>query len=330
MESEELIKNKVSPQNARGFQEFVEEIGEAAEIEDEATAVEHFDDAIKLYLQEIQKTKLLTAAEEKELAARVDLGDKLARERMIKSNLRLVVKIAKGYTYRQLPFLDLIAEGNIGLIKAVDRFKLSKECRFSTYATWWIRQSINRSLANHARTIRLPVHVSDQIKKMLRVSRELESKLNREPTVAEVAEELEMAATDVRRLVVMMRNTYSIERPMGGANDYTLGDVIEDTSSVSPVELLENLDRHKRVSRWLETLTPTEKKILTLRFGLNDTEPQTLEIIGQNFGVTRERIRQIEAKALRKLRGILEETDQRRTAAATDRSISNEEKGQLK
>jgi RNA polymerase primary sigma factor len=291
--------------------EDVEEV-EPAEVEEEeikAAVVEHFDDAIKLYLREIQKTKLLTADEEKELAAKIDLGDKAARDRMIVSNLRLVVKIAKRYINRGLPFLDLIEEGNMGLIKAVERFKLSKECRFSTYATWWIRQSIERALVNQSRTIRLPVHVSDDINKMLRVTRELVQKMNREPTIKEVADTLDVNVTYVRRLMVLLKKTYSIERPMGENNDYFLIDTIEDTSTVSPAALLEDLNKYELVSKWFETLSDSEQRILTLRFGLDDKDPQTLDTIGRSFGVTRERIRQIEAKSLEKLRKIVEATD---------------------
>lgn len=287
----------------------VEEPGEVEEEEIKAAVVEHFDDAIKLYLREIQKTKLLTADEEKELAARIDKGDKAARDRMIVSNLRLVVKIAKRYINRGLPFLDLIEEGNLGLIKAVERFKLSKECRFSTYATWWIRQSIERALVNQSRTIRLPVHVSDDINKMMRITRELVHKVNREPSIKEIAETMGVNPTYIRRLLVLVKKTYSIERPMGENSDYFLIDTIEDTSTVSPAELLEDLNKFEMVSKWFETLSEGEKKILTLRFGLDDKDPQTLDTIGRSFGVTRERIRQIEAKSLEKLRKIVEITD---------------------
>jgi len=265
---------------------------------------EYFDDAIKLYLRDIQKTKLLTAEDERELANRISAGDKAARDRMIESNLRLVVKIAKRYTNRGLPFLDLIEEGNLGLIKAVERFKISKECRFSTYATWWIRQSIERALVNQSRTIRLPVHVSDDINKMLRISRNLMHGLNREPSVKEVATAMNVEQAYIRRLMVLLKKTYSIERPMGENNDYFLSDTIEDTSTVMPSELLENLNRYAHVSEWFAALSESEKSILTLRFGLDDTDPQTLDTIGKQFGVTRERIRQIEAKALEKLRKV--------------------------
>jgi RNA polymerase primary sigma factor len=306
MPDEPGVASDVSEEPDPDALDFEEEPEEEDEIK--VPEVEHFDDAIKLYLREIQKTRLLTADEEKELALRIAKGEKPARDKMIESNLRLVVKIAKRYINRGLPFLDLIEEGNLGLIKAVERFKLSKECRFSTYATWWIRQSIERALVNQSRTIRLPVHVSDDINKMLRVTRELVQRMNREPTVKEVAAEMQVNPTYVRRLMVLLKKTYSIERPMGENNDYFLIDTIEDTSTVSPAELLEDLNKYDLIAAWFETLTDNEKKILTLRFGLDDKEPQTLDTIGRCFGVTRERIRQIEAKSLEKLKKMVEST----------------------
>jgi RNA polymerase primary sigma factor len=276
----------------------------------------HYDDAIKHYLREIQKTTLLTADEEKELAARIDRGDKAARDRMIESNLRLVVKIAKRYINRGLPFIDLIEEGNIGLIKAVERFKLSKECRFSTYATWWIRQSIERALVNQSRIIRLPVHVSDDINRMLKVTRQLVQRLNREPSIKEVSAELGVNPAYVRRLMVLLKKTYSIEMPMGENNDYFLIDTIEDTSNISPETLLEDINKFEMVSGWLDDLTENERKIITMRFGLEDNEPQTLDTIGRSFGVTRERIRQIEAKSLEKLRKMLQASGPRVSSEA--------------
>jgi RNA polymerase primary sigma factor len=266
------------------------------------TELEHFDDAIKIYLRDIQRTPLLTAESERELALKIEQGDKAARNRMIESNLRLVVKIAKRYNNRGLPFLDLIEEGNLGLIKAVERFSLAKECRFSTYATWWIRQSIERSLVNQSRTIRLPVHVSDDISRMLRTVRGLSQELHREPGVEEIAGVMKIKPQYVRRLMTLLRRTCSMETPIGDGNDYFLIDTIEDNSLVSPASLLENVNRYEMISRHFNGLSETEQKILTLRFGLNDSEPQTLETIGQQFGVTRERIRQIEAKTLEKLR----------------------------
>lgn len=267
------------------------------------------DDAIKLYLKEIQKTKLLTAEEERALARRIASGDMAARDHMIESNLRLVVKIAKRYMNRGLPFLDLIEEGNMGLIKAVERFKLSKECRFSTYATWWIRQSIERALVNQSRTIRLPVHVSDDINKFIKISRELVHRFNREPQVDEIAEAMGVEPAYIRRLMVLVKKTYSIEHPMGENRDYSLIDTIEDTNANDPSVFLEDLDKFAHIQEWLESLAENEREILALRFGLDDREPQTLDTIGQKFGVTRERIRQIEAKSLDKLRKIMEEKE---------------------
>ena len=260
------------------------------------------EDAIQCYLREIKRSKLLSAEEERELALRIERGDAQARNQMIEANLRLVVKIAKRYMNRGLPFLDLIEEGNIGLIKAVERFKISKECRFSTYATWWIRQSIERALINQSRTIRLPVHVSDDINRMVKTSRELSSHSHGEADPLEVAEAMGTNINHVRRLMSLIRKTYSIEHPMGENGDYSLIDTIEDTSTVVSSTHAENKDTMNHISRFFASLTPTEKKILILRFGLNDKEPQTLETIGQELGVTRERIRQIEVKSLEKLR----------------------------
>src|SRR6056297_2130532 len=278
--------------------------------QDTAEETENFSmDAIKLYLKDIQKTALLAAEEERALARRIDDGDMAARDRMIESNLRLVVKIAKRYMNRGLPFLDLIEEGNLGLIKAVERFKLSKGCRFSTYATWWIRQSIERALVNQSRTIRLPVHISDEINKLIKVSRELGHELNREPQVKEVADAMGVDPAVVRRLMVLLKKTYSIEHPMGENSDYSLIDTIEDTSVVNPLDLTEQLNKYRVVTELINGLNENEREILALRFGLDDREPQTLDTIGRQFGVTRERIRQIESKTLEKLRTVLTEAD---------------------
>ncbi|PLX90848.1 MAG: RNA polymerase subunit sigma [Desulfuromonas sp.] len=275
-----------------------------APVEDEG----HSADAIKLYLKEIQKSTLLSAAEERELAEKIATGDMAARDRMIESNLRLVVKISKRYMNRGLPFLDLIEEGNMGLIKAVERFKVSKGCRFSTYATWWVRQSIERALVNQSRTIRLPVHVADDINKLVKISRELLQKLKREPTTEEIADAMGVDPPYVSRMSVLLKKTYSIEHPMGDNSDYSLIDTIEDKNIADPGTLIEDLDRYAHVAEWLDSLSENEREILVLRFGLDDREPQTLDTIGQKFGVTRERIRQIEAKSLEKLRRIQEET----------------------
>jgi RNA polymerase primary sigma factor len=274
---------------------------EHAEAELPATVLESFDDAIKIYLRDIQRTPLLTPELEKEVARQIEKGDMAARNRMIESNLRLVVKIAKRYINRGLPFLDLIEEGNLGLIKAVERFSLAKECRFSTYATWWIRQAIDRALVNQSRTIRLPVHVSDDINRMAKMTRKLSQVLQREPHAHEIAEEMNVKVAYVRRLMTLLRRTCSMETPIGDGSDYFLIDTIEDMSVVAPSELLENIDRFERISEHFRDLSESEQKILALRFGLDDKDPQTLDTIGKSFGVTRERIRQIEAKSLEKL-----------------------------
>ncbi|MCD6188017.1 MAG: sigma-70 family RNA polymerase sigma factor [Desulfuromusa sp.] len=263
-------------------------------------------DAIKLYLQEIKKSQLLTAEDERELAGLIAEGDAAARERMIESNLRLVVKIAKRYMDRGLPFLDLIEEGNMGLIKAVEKFKVSKGCRFSTYATWWIRQSIERSIVNQSRTIRLPVHVADDINKLVKISRELVQRLKRDPEVEEIAAAMGTDVSHVRRMMVLVKKTYSIEHPLGESSDYSLIDTIEDTKLVDSASKIEDLDRFARVQEWMAELNENEREILALRFGLEDRDPQTLDTIGKKFGVTRERIRQIEAKSLAKLKKSME------------------------
>ena len=307
MESDEVEENPATLFLRVEHTSGTPELDEVEEVEITTSVAEHFDDAIKLYLSDIRKYKLLTPDEEKDLAQQINIGNKAARDQMIVSNLRLVVKIAKRYMNRGLPLLDLIEEGNVGLIKAVERFELSKECRFSTYATWWIRQSIERALINQVRTVRLPVHISDEINRMFRVTRALERKLNGEPGTEEVADMLGVDANRIRHLMVIVRKTFSIEQPMGERGDFFLTDTIQDPSAVLPAELLENLDSYRLVCRFLETLSDAEKKILTLRFGLHDNAPQTLDTIGRCFGVTRERIRQIEVKSLDKLRAMVRE-----------------------
>jgi RNA polymerase primary sigma factor len=275
---------------------------------------DHFtDDAVILYLRDIRQKKLLSAREEKEVAGKIELGDKAARERMIVSNLRLVVRMAKRYMNRGMSFLDLVGEGNLGLIKAVDRFKLSKECRFSTYATWWIRQSIERALMNQRRTVRLPTNVIEGISKMARATRDLVRGLNREPTIKELADRLELEVPQVCQLQLLMQTAYSMDNSVDDSGFHP-GDSIEENSSVSPVDFFEDLNRFELVSELFDTLSSVEKRVLTLRFGLDDNEPQTLAAIGKGFGVTRERIRQIEAKSLEKLRQCLEKTSVLATA----------------
>jgi len=280
------------------------------EVDDLPALVEQIplDDPVKIYLRDIQRTPLLNADEEKALARKIEQGDRAARNKMIEANLRLVVKIAKRYLNRGLPFLDLIEEGNLGLMKAVERFSLEKECRFSTYATWWIRQSIERALVNQSRTIRLPVHVSDDISRMLKVSRQMSQELHREPSVQELAETMQIKPMQIRRLMILLKRTCSIDTPIGDGNDFFLVDTIEDSSAVSPSELLENINRYEQIAEHFDKLSENEKTILGLRFGLDDQDPQTLDTIGQSFGVTRERIRQIEAKCLEKLKSFTQNT----------------------
>jgi RNA polymerase primary sigma factor len=269
----------------------------------------HFDEAIKLYMRDVQKTRLLTADEEKELAARIAAGDRSATNRMIESNLRLVVKVAKRYVNRGLPFLDLIEEGNLGLIRAVAKFRTEKECRFSTYAIWWIRQSIERALTNQVRTIRLPIHVADEVNRMHRINNELVKKMDREPSNAELATAMNSNPTHINKLQVLVMKTYSIERPVADDNDYSLIDTIEDEMSPSPDDIVCEKDWFNAVREGIATLSDTERQVLMLRFGLEDTEPQTLDDIGRGYGVSRERIRQIESRALAKLRLMSEERE---------------------
>ncbi|MHB8765847.1 MAG: sigma-70 family RNA polymerase sigma factor [Deferrisomatales bacterium] len=260
-----------------------------------------------LYLKDIRRTRLLTPQEEIELALRIEKGDEAARSRMIESNLRLVVKIAKRYVNRGLSFMDLIEEGNVGLIKAVERFKAEKGCRFSTYATWWIRQSIERALTNQVRTIRLPVHVSDDIDRMSRVTEHLSRRLRRPPVEEEVAEETGFTLAYVHRLQSIRRKILSIDQALDVDGDFTLQDKLEDTSVPDPTDTIHAEKIRTIVRSKLSVLNNRERSILALRFGLTNDDPMTLEKIGKVFGVTRERIRQIQVEALAKMRGSIED-----------------------
>jgi len=261
---------------------------------------------LAIYLKDVRKTPLLSAKEEKELAERAAAGDQEAIEGMVSANLRLVVKMAKKYLKRGLPFMDLIEEGNIGLIKAVHKFNPSKGYRFSTYATWWIRQSIDRGIINQSRVVRLPVHVSDEIKKMLKTSRALTLLLNREPTLDEVAREMKITQSNAMKLSILIKKPASLDDGLDSDpdfdNNYCLQDILEDTTTNPPDHDLDIQDREKEISSWLSILSDIENRIIKMRFGLDDDETMTLESIGNIFGVTRERIRQIEKSAIHKLR----------------------------
>ena len=260
------------------------------------------DDPVRMYLKEIGRVPLLTAEEEIFLAKRMEEGDEEAQKRLAEANLRLVVSIAQRYVGRGMLFLDLIQEGNLGLIKAVEKFDYNKGYKFSTYATWWIRQAITRAIADQARTIRIPVHMVETINKLIRVSRQLLQQLGREPVPEEIAKEMEISVDRVREIMKIAQEPVSLETPIGEEEDSHLGDFIEDQDAPAPAEAASFMLLKEQLEEVLSTLTPREMRVLRLRFGLDDGRARTLEEVGQNFGVTRERIRQIEAKALRKLR----------------------------
>ena len=260
------------------------------------------EDPVRMYLKEIGKVSLLSADEEIELAKRMEKGDEAAKKRLAEANLRLVVSIAKRYVGRGMLFLDLIQEGNLGLIKAVEKFDYRKGYKFSTYATWWIRQAITRAIADQARTIRIPVHMVETINKLIRVSRQLLQELGREPTPEEIAEEMDMPVDRVREILKISQEPVSLETPIGEEEDSHLGDFIQDDNVPVPADAAAFTLLKEQLVEVLSTLTDREQKVLRLRFGLDDGRARTLEEVGKEFNVTRERIRQIEAKALRKLR----------------------------
>lgn len=260
------------------------------------------DDPVKVYLKEIGRVRLLTPEEEIELAVRITDDDPKAKQRLAEANLRLVVSIAKRYVGRGMQFLDLIQEGNLGLIKAVDKFDYTKGFKFSTYATWWIRQAITRAIADQARTIRIPVHMVETINKVKKANSQLLHKNGREPTPEEISLEVEMPVEKVREILRVSQEPVSLETPIGEEEDSHLGDFIPDDDALAPADAASQLLLKEQLGSVLKTLTPREEKVLALRFGLVDGHPRTLEEVGKEFNVTRERIRQIEAKALRKLR----------------------------
>ena len=260
------------------------------------------EDPVRMYLKEIGKVSLLSAEEEVELARRMEAGDEEAKKKLVEANLRLVVSIAKKYMGRGLLFLDLIQEGNMGLMKAVEKFDYSKGYKFSTYATWWIRQAITRSIADQARTIRIPVHMVETINKVIRISRQLLQEKGKEPSAKEIAAQLDITPEKVREIMKISQEPISLETPIGGEEDSHLSDFIEDEDSPAPASAASYLLLKEQLDNVLNTLTDREKRVLKLRFGIEDGRPRTLEQVGKEFDVTRERIRQIEAKALRKLR----------------------------
>ncbi len=260
------------------------------------------NDPVRMYLKEIGRVPLLSAEDEVDLAKRIELGDEEAKRRLAEANLRLVVSIAKRYVGRGMLFLDLIQEGNMGLIKAVEKFDHTKGYKFSTYATWWIRQAITRAIADQARTIRIPVHMVETINKLIRVSRQLLQELGREPTPEEIAKEMDLSTDKVREIMKIAQEPVSLETPIGEEDDSHLGDFIEDQEALAPADAAAYELLKEQLEDVLDTLTEREENVLRLRFGLDDGRTRTLEEVGKVFGVTRERIRQIEAKALRKLR----------------------------
>ncbi len=282
----------------------IAEVQEEEEIIDPKILAENFsvDDPVRMYLKEIGRVNLLSSDEEVDLAIRMALGEEAAKQHLAEANLRLVVSIAKRYVGRGMQFLDLIQEGNLGLIKAVEKFDHTKGYKFSTYATWWIRQAITRAIADQARTIRIPVHMVETINKVIRVSRQLLQELGREPTPEETAAELNMSVDKVREILKIAQEPVSLETPIGEEEDSHLGDFIPDIGASEPAEAASFTLLKEQLVEVLSTLTPREATVLKLRFGIEDGRARTLEEVGKEFNVTRERIRQIEAKALRKLR----------------------------
>ena len=282
--------------------QIIDEAERDKELYEQALSDIGLDDPVKMYLKDIGRVPLLSADDEIELARRMQEGDEEAKKKLSEANLRLVVSIAKRYVGRGMLFLDLIQEGNLGLMKAVEKFDYQKGFKFSTYATWWIRQAITRAIADQARTIRIPVHMVETINKLTRVSRLLTQKYGREPSPAEIAKEMNISEERVREIQKIAQDPVSLETPIGEEEDSHLGDFIEDETTVTPSDSVSTTMLKETLLSVLNSLTPREEKVLRLRYGVDDGRPRTLEEVGKEFNVTRERIRQIEAKALRKLR----------------------------
>ena len=299
------LYNLLNENNIKVVEDSTEEEGEGEQLildDNLLTKDLTINDPVRMYLKEIGQIKLLSMEEELELADRINEGDEIAKSELAEANLRLVVSIAKRYVGRGMLFLDLIQEGNIGLMKAVDKFDVTKGYKFSTYATWWIRQAITRAIADQARTIRVPVHMVETINKLARIQRQMTLELNREPSEDELAKKMNMPVDKIREIYKISQDPVSLETPIGEEDDCHLGDFIKDERNVSPEDYATNEMLKDEISEVLQTLTEREEKVIRLRFGLEDGKSRTLEEVGQMFGVTRERIRQIEAKALRKLR----------------------------
>jgi RNA polymerase nonessential primary-like sigma factor len=277
---------------------------ESSEAASESSSGQKGLDAIKYYLKEIRKTPLLTFEQEQELAKRIAQGDQEARAKMIEANLRLVVAIGKKYINRGLQFSDIIEEGNLGLIRAVEKFQYQRGFKFSTYASWWIKQAIERAIVNQTRTIRLPVHIAEIVNSYLRATRQLTQSLGRDPQIEEIAKKMKVTVEKVRSISQVVRETYSLDMLIGDQEEDTLKDILQDNNALSPATFSDEIRRREYIDEWLQQLSVSERKVIEMRFGFVDGEPKTLDSIGKEFGITRERVRQIETQALNKLRAI--------------------------
>jgi RNA polymerase sigma factor (sigma-70 family) len=303
-----MSEREKSVDDVMGAEPYSEESEEKEEAErvsakDDASSQRGLD-AIKYYLKEIRKTPLLTFEQEQSLAKKIAAGDQEARAGMIEANLRLVVAIGKKYINRGLQFSDIIEEGNLGLIRAVEKFQYQKGFKFSTYASWWIKQAIERAIVNQTRTIRLPVHIAEIVNSYMRAVRQLTQSLGREPTLEEIAKKMKVAVEKARSISQVVRETYSLDMLIGDQEEDTLKDILQDSNALSPASFSDDIRRREHIDEWLTQLSASERKVIEMRFGLIDGEPKTLDSIGKEFGITRERVRQIETQALNKLRVI--------------------------